>query len=194
MPFGAESDKTMDGQRVALVFWITIGLACLASVWVWLSQPDDDGVTRWARFCDWFVARYLTADRPIADMLLRQDGKAVPALGENSQERRSYAVEQDREPSGTPSLFPVPAVVERLERASDDELLTILAQLQTPEGDERFADSRIAKFIGGRIEDRVAQVRAVREKQAPQPAQPARAIPVRERGRSEHLLALDDAA
>lgn len=31
-----------------------------------------------------------------------------------------------------------------------------------PDGSYKYAESRIAKFIGGRTEDRIAQVRAIR--------------------------------
>ncbi len=114
----------------------------------------------------------------------------VPPPLQNADNWRSGAVEQDREQSGTGNGNAVPDPVALLEQLSDDELLDILARVKLPTGGERFADSRIAKFIGGRVEDRVEQVRAVRAKPAPQLQ--GRAIPVRERGGAgEHLLTIE---
>lgn len=115
---------------------------------------------------------------------------SVPVQPQNDGNWRSDAVEQDREPLGTGNGNSVPDPVALLEQLSDDELLDILARVKLPTGGERFADSRIAKFIGGRVEDRVEQVRVVRAKPAPQPQ--GRAIPVRERGGAgEHLLTIE---
>ena len=115
---------------------------------------------------------------------------SVPAQPQNDGNWRSDAVEQDREQPGTGNGNSVPDPVALLEQLSDDELLDILARVKLPSGGERFADSRIAKFIGGRVEDRVEQVRAVRAKPAPPPQ--GRAIPVRERGGGgEHLLTIE---
>lgn len=133
--------------------------------------------------------RYVVFEWPSLLSTLADD-ETVPDYEQNGGNRRSDAVERDREQAGTPVSFPVPDIVAWLERASDDALLDILAQIQTSDGDDRWTDSRIAKFIGGRIEDRVAQVRAVREKRAPPP--PGRAIPVSHRGRDEHVMLLDD--
>ena len=115
---------------------------------------------------------------------------SVPALPQNDGNARSDAVEPDREQSGTEDGNRVPSLVAQLEQLSDEALLDILARLKTPAGEDRFADSRIGKFIGGRVEDRVEQVRAVRAKPAPAP--PGRTIPVRDRaGGGEHLLTLE---
>jgi len=112
------------------------------------------------------------------------------AQPQNDRNWPSDAVEQGREPLGTGNGNSVPDPVALLEQLSDDELLAILARVKLPTGGERFADSRIAKFIGGRVEDRVEQVRVVRAKPAPQPQ--GRAIPVRERGGAgEHLLTIE---
>lgn len=111
------------------------------------------------------------------------DNSFVP----NSAERRSYAVEPTTEQSGTVPVFPPSAVIATLEQLDDDALLDILAQVKK-DGGERFTDSRIAKFIGGRIEDRVAQVRDVRAKSAP-PKQPdARQLTIRSRAEGEHVV------
>lgn len=112
------------------------------------------------------------------------DNSFVP----NSAERRSYAVEPTTEQSGTVPVFPPSAVIATLEQLDDDALLDILAQVKK-DGGERFTDSRIAKFIGGRIEDRVAQVREARAKSAP-PAKhaDARQLTIRSRAEGEHVV------
>ena len=115
---------------------------------------------------------------------------SVPAQPQNDGNWRSDAVERGSEQPGTGNGNSVPDPVALLEQLSDDELLDILARVKLPTGGDRFADSRIAKFIGGRVEDRVEQVRVVRAKPAPQPQ--GRAIPVRERGGAgEHLLTIE---
>lgn len=135
--------------------------------------------------------RYVVFEWPSLLSTLADD-ETVPDYEQNGGSRRSDAVERDREQVGTSVSFPVPEIVVWLERASDDALLDILAQIKTTDGEERFADSRIAKFIGGRIEDRVAQVRAAREKIAPAPQAQGRAIPVAHRGRDGHVLLIND--
>lgn len=94
-------------------------------------------------------------------------------------EQRSYAVEQRAELPGTEDGNDVPDVLELLEQADDDQLLDILAGLRGEDGGYRFAESRVAKFIGGRVEDRLAQVREIRGTEKP----PGRLLRVRdERG------------
>jgi hypothetical protein len=46
-------------------------------------------------------------------------------------------------------------------------LLDALSQVRTDDGEYRFAESRIGRFIGGRLEDRIAQVREVRGVEPP---------------------------
>ena len=157
-----------------------------AAVRAWFAPSDDDDTPEEvfdeppppARFEVKHFAPYVAP------------GAGVPAQPQNDGNWRSDAVEQDREQPGTGNGNSVPDPVALLEQLSDDELLDILARVKLPSGGERFADSRIAKFIGGRVEDRVEQVRVVRAKPAPQPQ--GRAIPVRERGGGgEHLLTLE---
>ena len=157
-----------------------------AAVRAWFAPSDDDDTPEEvfdeppppARFEVKHFASYVAAT------------PSVPAQPQNDGNWRSDAVEQDREPLGTGNGNSVPDPVALLEQLSDDELLDILARVKLPSGGERFADSRIAKFIGGRVEDRVEQVRVVRAKPAPQPQ--GRAIPVRERGGAgEHLLTIE---
>ena len=69
-------------------------------------------------------------------------------------------------------------VVTYLERCDDDQLLAVLAELIDDTGDWRFAESRVAKFIPGRVEDRLAQVRAIRDTVPPSP--PGRQLRVRD--------------
>jgi hypothetical protein len=94
-------------------------------------------------------------------------------------EQRSHAVEQPREPSGTAVGNDGPDLVEQLEHLDDDALLDILAQLRGADGEYRYAESRVAKFIGGRVEDRLTQVRDVRGTEKPAPA--GRLLKVRDR-------------
>lgn len=85
-------------------------------------------------------------------------------------EQRSYAVEQPRERPGTEAGNDVPGLADQLGTLDDDQLLDILAELRDEAGEYRFAESRVAKFIGGRVEDRLAQVRAVRGTEPPVPS------------------------
>lgn len=86
--------------------------------------------------------------------------------------QRTAALDRSLEPMGTALSFRVPPLWEQLEQLSDDELLDVLAQVRTANGDLKYADSRIAKFVGGRVDDRVQQVRDVRGKEAPAKAMP----------------------
>ena len=135
--------------------------------------------------------RYVVFEWPTLLSTLADD-ETVPDYEQNGGNRRSDAVERDREQAGTGNGNSVPTVAELLSDLTDDDVLRELANAKTPDGDDRWTDSRIAKFIGGRIEDRVAQVRAVREKHAPAPQAQGRAIPVSHRGRDEHVMLLDD--
>jgi hypothetical protein len=100
---------------------------------------------------------------------------------------RSYAVEHGSEQDGTGGMFRFPSLWEQLGTLSDDELLDILARVKDANGNPKYADSRIAKFIGGRVEDRVAQVRAVRGTEPP-PPKPQPLLKVRDNG-MERLIA-----
>lgn len=80
---------------------------------------------------------------------------------------RSPAENGPMEPPGTDPMEPVPALRSTLARLTDDEMLEELALLPGDVDGYRYADSRIAKFIGGRVDDRLAQVRDVRGRAAP---------------------------
>jgi hypothetical protein len=70
---------------------------------------------------------------------------------------------------------------EQLEQLSDDELLDVFARMRDASGNPKYADSRIAKFIGGRVEDRTNQVRDVRGS-VPPPPKPQPVLRVRDNG------------
>jgi hypothetical protein len=96
------------------------------------------------------------------------------------------AMEPDQEPPvGNP--FPTEqAVIGFLGTCSDAALLDILAQVK--QGEQwAFAESRIGKFIPGRVEDNIALVRQARGAPAPDPP-PARIIRV---NGGEHELVVD---
>jgi len=94
----------------------------------------------------------------------------VPDYGEKRRERRSDAVEHDREQPGTSGGNVFQGLVEQIETLDDDTLLDILAQARDDNGEYRFAESKIGRFVGGRLEDRIAQVRAARGEDPPAPA------------------------
>jgi predicted outer membrane lipoprotein len=102
-------------------------------------------------------------------------------------EQRSDAVERSTEPRVTQPAEPVPDLMEQLATLTDDELLDILARLPGEDDDYRFAESRIAKFIPGRVEDRLAQVRAARGTEKP-PA-PGRQLRIRDQA-GERLISM----
>jgi hypothetical protein len=102
----------------------------------------------------------------------------VPELPQNRNEHRSYAENRPAEPSGTEERNAVPDLVELLSDLDDDALLDILARLRDADGAYRFAESRVAKFIPGKVEDRLTQVREVRHTEKPPP--PGRTLRIRD--------------
>lgn len=105
---------------------------------------------------------------PSLTLISRLFGSLGPAEP-SATELRSYAVERSAEPSGTQPSEPVLDLLEQL-AALDDALLDLLALLPGEGDDYRFAESRVAKFIGGRVEDRLSQVRDIRGTQKPPPS------------------------
>jgi len=101
-------------------------------------------------------------------------------LGALRREHGSHAAERSWELLRTEAGNDVPDLVEQLEALDDDSLLDLLAQLCDEDGEWRFAESRVAKFIPGRVEDRLAQVRDVRGTEKPVP--PGRVLRVRDSG------------
>jgi hypothetical protein len=110
----------------------------------------------------------------------------VPMPAPVAMEHRSDAAERDGNGAELGSGTSFRSVVEYLEQCDDDMLLDILAQLAGADGDYRFAESRVAKFIPGRVEDRLAQVRAVRDTPPP----PGRQLRVRD-AEGERLIPMD---
>jgi len=112
------------------------------------------------------------------DVVMSRSAAGVPITDQNQTERRSEATEPHRNSveQGAGTMFGT--VVTYLERCDDDQLLAVLAELIDDTGDWRFAESRVAKFIPGRVEDRLAQVRAIRDTVPPPPE--ARQLRVRD--------------
>ena len=171
--------------------WQVILLCIVGAVfgvcfWIWLragqrgAEADDAGPVEiiergWDALINW---------RPN----IMSSNEAVPDNNTIKREQRSKAVEpswNDTELSPGTSFR---SVIDYLEQCDDDMLLDILAQLQNDAGDYRYAESRVAKFIGGRVEDRLAQVRAVRDT-AP-PLSPGRQLRVRDE-QGERLIPMD---
>lgn len=100
-------------------------------------------------------------------------------------EQRSNAVERSTEQPGTYPAELVPILVEHLATLDDDVLLDILALLPGEDDGYRFAESRVAKFIPGRVEDRLTQVRDIRGTQKPPP--PGRQLRVKDE-RGERMI------
>ena len=149
-------------NEITLIYLTAVAVLVAGAVWFKILRPmlEDFGILR---PIDGRAVSTVSRDAPAVVMSRRED---APASFPNDGSRRSHAAEQDRERPGTAarSAFPagVPTLAEQLTELSDDELLTLLAQLPGDADGWRFADSRLAKFIGGRIEDRVTQVRAAR--------------------------------
>jgi hypothetical protein len=138
-------------NKFASDFWATViimGSICSA---VWLFWPGKDTPSRWSRFVSFLMSRYVVVPTP------------RPVAGE----QRSDAVERSTEPSGTEDGNVVPDLVEQLSALDDDALLDILARIHDADGEYRFAESRVAKFIPGRVEERLDQVRKVRHTEKP---------------------------
>jgi hypothetical protein len=123
----------------------------------------------------------------VYDRALMPSRAAIAGIVPSDGSNRSYAVEPSWDRDGSPAAFQTPTIAELLEQLSDDDLLAELALMKDANGNPKYADSRIAKFIGGRVEDRVAQVRDVRGTEAPPPKRAAQ-LRVRDNGH-ERLIA-----
>ncbi len=82
--------------------------------------------------------------------------------------------ERPLERAGTGAAEQVPALVpgslvDRLGRLPHEELIGALALLKDDDGEWRYAESRLAKFAGGRVEDRQREIRALRGETPPPP-------------------------
>lgn len=96
---------------------------------------------------------------------------AVPPPAQTGRERYSYAAEQPAEQAGTEGRELFRTLAEQLSALSEDDRLTVYALMIDDDGEYIYADSRIGRMSGGRLEDRIAQVRNVRG--APTSAKPA---------------------
>lgn len=127
----------------------------------------------------WSWSRPLRASLAARYLMSRAD--AAPDAPEQSDgSGRSHATEQPTEPRGTLSPDRVLRFAELLSDLSDDTLLDVFARVKTPEGEDKWADSRVGKFIGGRLEDRIAAVRDIRGTTPPPP--PGRTLLVSDGG------------
>jgi hypothetical protein len=153
---------------------LTAAAVVFGLAYLWLKTGDAMRAA-WRGVKRWLPALPAVTSRRSAPR------QSFPVAGNS----RSYAVELRREPLGTQAgntvPTPVPTLREQLTELSDDELLTLLALIPGDVDGYRYADSRIAKFIGGRIEERLVQVRAVRGKeQAEKQTAPQRMLIVRD--------------
>lgn len=126
-----------------------------------------------------------TAEWVTSSGWVRQDD--VPA----APERRSQATERlgnaPEPPLGNTFPPPVPAplsLVGRMEAMPHERLVGAMALFKNEDGTWRYAESRLAKFAGGRVEDRIAEIRAIRGETPP----PARVIPHRVNGEERRLV------
>lgn len=152
-----------DGAKVAEAIYASGTILLLITTAAWLFIRWEGEPSRWDRLIKYIMLRF---------------PPTPPDRSTNQTEQRSYAAEPGREPSGTEDGNPVPDIVERLEALDDDQLLDILALLRDDQGEYRFAESRVAKFIPGRVEDRLTQVRDIRHTEKPLP--PGRVLRVRD--------------
>jgi hypothetical protein len=123
----------------------------------------------------------------LLDLIMSRLFGAAGPIEPIEREQRSYAMEHGAEPSGTVPSEPVPDLAEQLAALDDDALLDILARLPGEDEGYRFAESRIARFIPGRVEDRITQVRAARGTEKP-PA-PGRQLRIRDQA-GERLISI----
>lgn len=166
-------------MEFARVFWTSIAFIGGVVGLLWLFKPGvGDAPSNWTRFVNRFF-------QPAAELTSSDESRHEPFP--NAGNRSSYAgnrlMEQLGTEAGNTVPFSVPALVKALTELSDDELLTVLAALPGESDDYRFADSRLAKFIGGRVEDRQNQVRELRGKELPLP--PGRKMEIQQNGRRQ---------
>ena len=169
------------GQQITVSIVAGIIIMSLIAVAIWLFTPAAGApASRWTLAWRWFVAQVRLAIMSFAAWVM----SLLPATRMRGS-RDSHAVEPHTEQSGT-------SLVEQLEQLTDDELLDILARVRAGD-DWRWADSRIAKFVGGRTEDRVAAVREVRGKDAlpAPPAPPVRTIMIRGGGQPIAIIPVE---
>lgn len=150
--------------------------------WLLLATIIVAGIGPFARWC---YRRALVLQAMSSRVL-------VPESSQNTAEQRSHAAERLAEQLGTDDGNTFRDIAEQIADADDDALLDILAQARDADGAYRFAESRIGRFIGGRLEDRIAQVRAARGVAA-SPAPQSRLLRVRDNGAPERYIPIDEA-
>jgi len=111
----------------------------------------------------------------------------LPASVSSGTEQRPQAVEQagDEPEQGRRNMFQ--DHVAAVSKMTDDQRLALLALLTDDDGEWLYAETRVARFIGGRVEDRQSQIRAIRGEDAP-PPEPGRVIPHRVNGEVRSLV------
>jgi hypothetical protein len=122
---------------------------------------------------------FLWGRRAWRRFMLRWQG--IPTIRTDQLEYRSYAVEAPTEPAGTEVVEPIPtreSFIKWFESLSDNERLEVLASIRNEDGTYSYAESRVGKFIGGRVEDRIAQVRRLRD--LPIPIKQGRILHIRD--------------
>lgn len=154
------ADKTIDTVLMIIAGGLlTLGLGSMLLGWL---------VRQWDRF----MSRPATvSENNASTMGYRPD--AVDQSG-NSAER-------------TPGIMSR-SVIAFLEQCDDDALLDILSLVPGADEEYRFAESRVARFVGGRVEDRIRQVREVRHTEPPPP--PGRLLRVRD-DQGERLIPME---
>ena len=175
-------------DQETLINYVVIAIVVSALVVGLISMLFGKIVDMWDGFQDWWGRGVQKAIHTRPVKVRHMSSRAtVPTPPENNRSWRSPAVDRTSEPSGTQYGNSVPPLWEQLERLSDDELLDVLARVNDANGNPKYADSRIAKFIGGRVEDRTNQVRDVRGS-VPPPPKPQQTLRVRDNG-IERLIA-----
>jgi hypothetical protein len=171
-----------DFRAIALSMLLLLGsIVVFGGLWEFRAEVGLLLRQRWQRYVEfrWHgVTRdYVTSEDDVDEGSLN----TVPPQGN--------AMEPDWEPP-VGNAFPTEqAVIAFLGTCSDAALLDILAQVK--QGDSwAFAESRIGKFIPGRVEDNIASVRQARGAAAPDApdAPPARIIRV---NGGDHELIVD---
>lgn len=162
-------------QQVQNAWYAGLAFAVAAVVFFVLThRSEDHGPMLWQVWRD----RYL----------MSRGAAIVPQSSAKETEQRPYAMGQagNGPEQAAGSMFL--SVVRYLEQCDDDTRLDILAQMCDANGAWLYAESRVARFIGGRVEDRIAQVREARGIEAEQP--PGRLLRVKD-DQGERLIPME---
>lgn len=130
----------------------------LGVVWFYLLRP---ALVDWGWIVDAVEEDLSSVSAPSSPEIMSRTGDVPGSRGggvpPHSQAGNALG---NRPEHGTGTPFR--SAIQSLEHADDTALLDILAAVRGADGEYRFAESRIAKFVGGRIEDRIIQVRRAR--------------------------------